>query len=54
MYFYVFRFEPDPRLRAREVLSFQGFASYLMDAENDAVQLNKGKFQVDIMLKINT
>ena len=49
MYIYVSRFEPDPRLRAREVLSYEGFASYLMDSENDAVQFNKGKFyQVDL------
>ncbi len=48
MRIYITRFEPDPRLRAREVLSYEGFASYLMDSENDAVQFNKGNIQVDL------
>ena len=33
------RHEPDPGMRARGALSFQGFANYLMDNDNTAIKV---------------
>jgi hypothetical protein len=34
------RHEPDPGMRARGALSFQGFANYLMDTDNSALKVH--------------
>ncbi len=39
--------EPDPVLRSRYQLSFEGFARYLMDGDNSAVQDDPGEEDLD-------
>lgn len=40
--------EPDPVLRAHNQLSFEGFARYLMDSANSAIDLNDNEAGQDL------